>query len=107
MQQSEAIEMILNLPEVELVPKGAQKRYTVCRKYFARLPGYDEIVLHVGADELGMLYATDRTRFRGLTGGCRGRWVVFLLAEADPEEFHELLLKAWRRTAPPRLALSF
>jgi hypothetical protein len=103
------------LRELALGLPGAQERETwghptfrVRDKIFASM-GDDGVVATVKAspEDQAELVAADPATFGVASHVGRFGWVTVRLDRVDPDEMRELVVEAWRRTAPARAVSAF
>lgn len=81
-------------------------RFRLKGKLFATLwSGAGFATLKVGYDEQTMLATSPN--FSIPPNGGKGGWIMVKLANVSEVEFLELVWKAWRNVAPPRLGLQY
>ncbi len=95
----------LALPEAVEVETWGHPTFRVRSKMFATLAddGTTASVKATLADQ-AELVASDLDTYSPAHYVGRYGWVTVVLAGADPQELRDLVLDAWRRTAPKRLA---
>ena len=100
--------MIGSLPEARESETWGQPTFRVRDKMFATLAD-DELTATVKAtrEEQAALVGADPETFTVPAYVGRHGWVGVQLARADPDELRELLVEAWRRTAPKRLVATY
>jgi hypothetical protein len=101
-------EIVLSLPEVEERETWGHPTFRVRDKIFGSLSeddqsgGFKATVEHqrelVGADPGTYSVAAYTGRYG---------WVEVKLATADPDELRDIIVEAWRRTAPKRLVSAY
>ena len=104
--QEEARSICLSMPEIE---EGCYRRpdFRVRGRIFAgHYPGTQYFDLKVGLEEQYML-STERNKFSLPRTGRNAGWITVHIAAIELKEFEELVWKAWRYTAPPRLSLRY
>lgn len=104
-EQAQAV--FLDIPVLEQEPGTGHTAYRVKGKLFATVwNGAGFANLRVGHEEQVML-TKDARIFSVPKNGPKGGWVAVSLANVSPEIFREVAWKAWRNTAPARLALQY
>ena len=102
-----ACAICLEMPVVQEGRYRGAPDFRVRNKMFATLPpGRFFANLKVGKDEQFML-SNQKKLFSIPAGGESAGWIGVRLAEIDEARFTELVWKAWRHTAPARLALEY
>jgi hypothetical protein len=102
-----ACAIFLEMPVVVAGNYHGYPDFRVNNKMFATIPpGRFFANLKVGKEEQFML-STRKKVFSIPEGGERGGWIGVRLTEIDEAHFTELVWKAWRNTAPPRLSLEY
>ncbi|MEV6971196.1 MmcQ/YjbR family DNA-binding protein [Hamadaea sp. NPDC051192] len=101
---------VLDLPggEEVMVAEWGHPTLRVNGKMFASgSPDSPSCTVKASKDEQEQLLATqpDVYAFAAYVG--RFGWVRVDLAKVDPDELHELVVEAWRRTAPKKLVKQF
>jgi hypothetical protein len=102
-------EMALALPSTEeIVTWGTDLTWRVNGKMFA-VGGPDSPAISVkcSLEEQAELVASAPSVYSVAAYVGRFGWVSVMLAEADPDELRELLIEAWRRTAPKKLVKAY
>ena len=98
----------LELPETAEAASHGAHSFTVRKKLFLRLMEDGQTLLvrtdpyerdHLLSTAPAVFHLTDQLR--------EHPWVFARLAEADPAQLRELVLDAWRRTAPRKLVDGF
>lgn len=101
-----AQEMMDSMPEAELTQAGGITAYMVRnRKFGVLIRGY--VRLRVGDEDRRMLLASSKAKFSMSPRDGRGGWVTVRLQMVNAQELRELVVKAWRNTAPITLANSY
>jgi hypothetical protein len=105
----EAVRVLaLQLPEVTEEPHFDMTSWRVAKKLFATAPpAGDRLHIFVDEDEVRASVAEDAVVFEELWWGKRLSGLRVNLADADPERVRVLLVEAWLRKAPKRLAAGF
>jgi hypothetical protein len=98
----------LGLPDTEERETWGEATFRVRNKIFLMLdPDGKRAAVKSTHDEQAALLAQDpETFFRPEYVGVHG-WIGVVVARADREEVRELIVEAWRLTAPRRLVRSF
>ena len=98
----------LALPEAEEKETWGDPTFRVRGKIFAIL-SEDERSASIKATlaEQAALVATDPSTFGVASHVGRYGWITVKLGRVDPDHLHELLVEAWRQTAPKRLAAAY
>jgi hypothetical protein len=101
--------LALALPETEEVPAWEGERtWRVRNKIFVMgAPGHPSITVKTSPEEQAELIATDPQTYTFAPYVGRFGWVQIHLSTVDAEQLRELLVEAWRRTAPKRLVAVF
>jgi len=101
-------QLALSLPEVEERETWGHPTFRVRSKIFATLSA-DERVAGVKAslEDQEELIASDPETFAVASYTGRFGWVSVQLSSVDPEGMRELVIEAWRRTAPKRLVAAY
>lgn len=102
--QEQARRICLSMPEIE---QGWFRRpdFRIRGKVFAAsYPGTELFDLKVGYEEQCLLSAYRLKYFIPASGASAG-WLTVRIARVNLREFEELVWKAWRFTAPPRLVI--
>jgi hypothetical protein len=101
--------MALALPETtEVVTWGTDLTWRVRDKMFAvGGPDSPSISVKASKEEQAELIAMAPETYAVAAYVGRFGWVTVLLAHADRAELNDLLVEAWRRTAPKRLVAAF
>ena len=80
----------------------------VNNKMFASgAPESATMTLKASTEDQAELIATDPETYSTAPYTGRYGWVLVQLSRVDPAELHELIIEAWRRTAPKRLAATY
>jgi hypothetical protein len=108
MQARTVRRLALELPEAEERETWGTPTFRVRNKIFAMFAeGGSEVWVKSSHDEQRALIAMDpATFFHPAYVGPSG-WVGVRYRTADRDEFRELLIEAWRMTAPKRLVKAF
>jgi hypothetical protein len=108
MQARTVRRLALELPEAEERETWGSPTFRVRNKIFAMFAeGGAEVWIKTSHDEQRALVAMDPdTYFPPPYVGPNG-WVGVRYRSADRDELHELLIEAWRSTAPTRLVRAF
>ena len=95
----------LSLPEAEERETWGHPTFRVRDRLFATLSDDGQLAsVKATREEQAALVAAAPETFGVPAYVGRHGWVSVQLATADPDEVRELLVEAWRRTAPRRLA---
>jgi hypothetical protein len=70
-------------------------------------PESPTLSLKASTEDQAELIATDPETYSTAPYTGRYGWVLVQLSRVDPAELHELIIEAWRRTAPKRLAATY
>ena len=98
----------LSLPEAEERETWGHPTFRVRDKMFATLSDDGQhATVKAARMEQAALVAADPATFTVPAYVGRHGWVGVQLATADPEEVRELLVEAWRTTAPRRLVATY
>ena len=98
----------LSLPEAEERETWGHPTFRVRDKMFAALADDGgQASVKATRQEQEALVAEDPATFGVPAYVGRHGWVSVQLATADPAEVRELLIEAWRQTAPKRLVATF
>jgi hypothetical protein len=98
----------LSLPEAEERETWGHPTFRVRDKLFATLSDDGQpATVKAAREEQAALVAADPATFTVPAYVGRHGWVGVQLATADPEEVRELLVEAWRTTAPRRLVATY
>lgn len=102
-------DIALALPEAEeRLTWGSHPTFRVRDKIFAILSEDGESAsIKATLAEQSALIATDPATFGVASHVGRYGWISVRLAGVDPEHLRELLIEAWRQTAPKRMAAAF
>src|SRR3954453_13214871 len=104
-EQARAI--LLGMPVVEEGANHGNPDFRVKNKMFAVFQrGMFFVNLRVGDEEVAIL-SSQRKIFSVPEVNARGGWVSVKLDAISEEEFLRVAWKAWRYTAPPRIALQY
>ncbi|GAB7191872.1 MmcQ/YjbR family DNA-binding protein [Kineococcus sp. NUM-3379] len=104
MTDAELRELALGLPGAEEVETWDHPTFRVRGKIFA-ISGRDGTSVKASREDQAALVAQDPATFAPAPHVGRYGWVLVRLDRVDPEEMRELVVDAWRRTAP-RVAVS-
>jgi hypothetical protein len=109
MTLDEVARMALALPETEEVPAWEGERtWRVRNKIFVMgAPGYPHITVKTSPAEQAELIAVDPDTYAFAPYVGRFGWTQVRLSTVDSEQLRELVVEAWRRTAPKRLVAQF
>ena len=101
-------EIVRSLPETAERETWGHPTFRVRDKLFGGMsPDGDEVTVKATLDKQAALIARDPATFSIPDYVGRHGWVSVRLAGADPEELHEMVVEAWRRTAPKRLVAAY
>jgi len=101
-------EVVRSLPEAVERETWGHPTFRVRNKMFAAMsPEGDEASVKAARHEQAALLARDPATFSIPAYVGKHGWVSIRLAGADPDELRELLIEAWRRTAPKRLVAAY
>ncbi len=99
--------LALSLPESIEADHHGFPSFRVAKKIFATLPDDEHVHVMLGPDETDAAVATDPKAFEELWWGKKLSGVRVNLAAADRTRFVALLVEAWKRKAPRKLAAAF
>ncbi|MER7754269.1 MmcQ/YjbR family DNA-binding protein [Kitasatospora sp. NPDC097643] len=100
--------MALALPEAAQEPTWDIETLRVRGKIFAMgAPGGGSVTVKASPEDQAELLAAEPEVFSAAPYVGRHGWVSVRLDLVDPEELHDLVTEAWRRTAPKRLVREF
>jgi hypothetical protein len=101
--------LALSLPETEEVPAWENEvTWRVRNKIFVMgAPESSTITVKTSPQEQAELLATDPQTYTFAPYVGRFGWTQIQLSTVDIEQLRELLVEAWRRTAPKRLVAVF
>ncbi|MFJ9771773.1 MmcQ/YjbR family DNA-binding protein [Kitasatospora sp. NPDC101157] len=100
--------MALALPEAAQEPTWGIETLRVRGKVFAMgAPDGDSVTVKASHEDQAELIAAEPEVFSFARYVGRHGWVSVRLDLVDPEELHDLLTEAWRRTAPRRSVREF
>lgn len=95
--------ILATLPGAEEVPKWGSPHFVVGAKLFGGLDAERGVVsLKASREAQAALIASEPETFGVAPYVGRYGWVTVQLASVDGEELRELMIEAWRRTAPKR-----
>lgn len=94
--------MALALPEVEERATWGEATFRVRGRIFAMM-GAESVSIKATLEDQGALVAAEPQTFSVAAYTGRFGWVTARFATAYPDEVHDLVVEAWRRTAPKRL----
>jgi hypothetical protein len=103
-------DLALGLPGAQERETWGQPTFRVRDKIFASMyEGDDGAVATVKAspEEQAVLVAVDPATFGVASHVGRYGWTTVRLERVDPEEMRELVVEAWRQTAPKRAVAAF
>jgi hypothetical protein len=103
-------ELALSLPGATERETWGHPTFRVADKIFASMfEGDDGAVATVKAspEEQAVLLASDPATFGVASHVGRYGWTTVRLGRVDPDEMRELVVDAWRRTAPKRAVAAF
>ncbi|WP_267595009.1 MmcQ/YjbR family DNA-binding protein [Carbonactinospora thermoautotrophica] len=98
--------MALALPEAEERETWGEATFRVRDKIFAMLASAT-VSVKASREEQAALIAADPETFQVAPYTGRFGWVLVRLASVDPGEMRELVVEAWRRTAPRQLVAAY
>jgi hypothetical protein len=110
MTASQLRELALGLPGTHERETWGHPTFRVRNKIFASMDeGDDGAVATVKAspEEQAVLVAADPRTFGLASHMGRYRWTTVRPERVDPEQMRELVVEAWRRTAPKRAVAAF
>jgi hypothetical protein len=100
--------ILATLPGAEEVPKWGSPHFVVGAKLFGGLDAERGVVsLKASREAQAALLASEPETFGVAPYVGRYGWVTVQLASVDGEELRELMIEAWRRTAPKRAVARF
>jgi hypothetical protein len=100
--------LALALPEAEERETWGEATFRVRDKIFVMLsPDGERVAVKASLDEQAALVGSDPETFAVAQYTGRFGWVSVTLSRVDREEMRELVIDAWRRTAPRRLVAAF
>ena len=101
--------MALALPETEEVPAWeGELTWRVRNKIFVMgAPGHPHVTVKTSPAEQAELVAMDPETYAFAAYVGRFGWTRVTLSRVDSEQLRELIVEAWRRTAPKRLVAAF
>jgi predicted DNA-binding protein (MmcQ/YjbR family) len=103
----QACAILLEMPVVQEGVNNGNPDFRVKNKMFATFPrGLFFVNLRVGEEEVAIL-TSQRRVFSVPEVNARGGWVSVRLDAITEDEFLDVVWKAWRYTAPPRLSLQY
>jgi hypothetical protein len=98
----------LRLPEARELETWGHPTFRVRDKIFASLaPDGRTAGVKATLEAQQALIATDPATFSASDYTGRFGWTTIQLANVDPDELEELVVEAWRRTAPKKLVAAF
>ena len=101
---------VLALPggEEVMVEEWGHPTFRVNNKMFAPgAPDSPTMSVKASKEEQAVLLAADPQTFSFASYVGRFGWVEVDLSRVDSDELHELVIEAWRRTAPKKLVHAF
>src|SRR5215475_11145696 len=106
---AEVRKMALALPQTaEVVTWGTDLTWRVHEKIFAMGgPDSKNINLKASKEDQAELIASDPATYSRAAYVGRFGWVSVLLTNVDADEVNELLIEAWRLTAPKKLVKAY
>ena len=101
-------QLALSLPEVEEHETWGHPTFRVRGKIFATLSADEQVAgVKASLEDQEELIASDPKTFAVASYTGRFGWVSVQLSTVDPGEMRELVIEAWRRTAPRRLVAAY
>lgn len=101
-------QIVHRLPEVEERLTWDSATFRVRGRMFALLnPKEESVTVKAVPAEQRALLASDDQTFAPASYTGRFGWVRVQLASVDPDQLYELLVEAWHRTAPKRVAAGY
>lgn len=110
MKYEQLRDWVLELPggEEVMVEEWGHPTLRVNGKMFASgMPGSPTATVKATKEEQGALIAASPKVYSVAAYVGRFGWVQVELSKVDPVELHELVIEAWRRTAPKKLVKEF
>lgn len=101
---------VLDLPggEEVMVPEWGHPTLRVNNKMFAGgAPGSATVTVKASKEEQEVLLAEDPETFKFAAYVGRFGWVEVNLSTVDADHLHELIIEAWKRTAPKKLVKAY
>jgi hypothetical protein len=105
----EVAAVALGLPETaEVLAWEGERTWRVRDKIFVMgAPGHPHITVKTSKEEQAELTAADPDTFAFAPYVGRFGWTQVRLSSVDPGELAELIVEAWRRTAPKKLVAEY
>jgi len=98
----------LSLPEATERETWGESTFRAGEKIFVMLsPEGNRASVKASVEDQAALVAREPGTFSVAAYVGRYGWITVQLASADPEEIRELIVDAWRRTAPKRLVIAY
>lgn len=100
--------MLSALPETEECLTWDSATFRVRNKIFAMIhPSGQKVTVKAGKSEQAALFATDPETYAPASYTGRFGWVTVQISLVHPDDLHDLIVEAWRRTAPMRLVATY
>jgi len=100
-------ELALGLPGAEERETWGHPTFRVRDKIFASMGDDGVATVKASPEDQAELVAADPATFGVASHVGRFGWVTVRLERVDPDEMRELVVEAWRRTAPARAVSAF
>jgi hypothetical protein len=101
-------QLALSLPEVEERETWDEVTFRVRDKIFVVMsPNEPEAGIKASLEDQDMLISLHPSTFAVAPYTGRFGWVTVKLSTVDPNLMRDLVIKAWRRTAPKRLVATY
>jgi hypothetical protein len=101
-------QVALSLPEAEERETWGEATFRVRDKIFVTLSANGQVAgVKASLEDQEELIASDPQTFAVAHYTGRFGWVSVQLSTVDPGEMRELIIEAWRRTAPKRLVAAY
>jgi hypothetical protein len=98
----------LSLPEAEERETWGECTFRVRNKIFCMMsPTGEQASLRTSLDQQAALIALDPETYAIAHYTGRFGWVTIQLSTVDPDELYDLVVEAWRRTAPKRVVAAY
>lgn len=108
MRAGEVRRLALSLPEAVERETWGHPTFRVREKIFATLaPNGTTAGVKASTEEQSLLIASDPETFAPSDYVGRFGWVTVRLDKVDPDLLSQLIVDAWRRTAPKRVAAAY